>query len=469
MRRYLLPTVLAVVSLASLVAAVRAQPAGSAPPIAPAAETPVPAAPVLSPRRVPALLAQPAGTARLVQALTAVADASPERSCLLVTDGERVLFERQAELLLAPASGMKLVTAAAVLEHLDPGERLPTTVVATGAPAGGVVDGDLWMVGGGDPVLGTADWAASFERQPALVTSLEGLADRVVAAGVAEIQGRVLGDDSRYDAARYVAGWPGRYIISNQVGPLSALSVNDGFEAWEPKTVPFADPAAGAAGVFTELLRQRGVLVAGEPGSGTAPAGAARVAVAESPPVGDLVAEMLRESDNGTAELLTKELGFRVTGQGSTAAGTAAVASTVASLGDGVGTGVVVRDGSGLDPGDRVTCRLLHSLASADDGGPIDVGLPVAGTDGTLAVRFLDSPVTGALRAKTGSINGVASLSGVVAAQGGEVLSFSSILNDLGREVDALRLQDALATALVRFPDIPGLDELGPEAYPAAA
>jgi D-alanyl-D-alanine carboxypeptidase/D-alanyl-D-alanine-endopeptidase (penicillin-binding protein 4) len=145
------------------------------------------------------------------------------------------------------------------------------------------------------------------------------------------------------------------------------------------------------------------------------------------------------------------------------------VASTVASLGDGVGTGVVVRDGSGLDPGDRVTCRLLHSLASADDGGPIDVGLPVAGTDGTLAVRFIDSPITGALRAKTGSINGVASLSGVVAAQGGEVLSFSSILNDLGRTADALPLQDALATALVRFPDIPGLDELGPEAYPAAA
>ncbi|MGI9119025.1 MAG: D-alanyl-D-alanine carboxypeptidase, partial [Acidimicrobiales bacterium] len=224
MRRHLLPAILALISLSSLVAAVRAEPAGSATSVAAVDGTPAPVAPVLSPRRAPALLAQPVGKAQLVQALEAVSAGSPDRSCLLVTDGEQVLFERQAELPLAPASGMKLLTAAAVLDHLDPAERLRTNVVAAGAPAGGVVDGDLWLVGGGDPVLGTADWAAHFERQPALVTPLEELADGIARSGVREIRGRVLGDESRYDATRYVAGWPGRYITANEVGPLSALS-----------------------------------------------------------------------------------------------------------------------------------------------------------------------------------------------------------------------------------------------------
>lgn len=468
MRRHLLPAILALISLSSLVAAVRAEPAGSATSVAAVDGTPAPVAPVLSPRRAPALLAQPVGKAQLVQALEAVSAGSPDRSCLLVTDGEQVLFERQAELPLAPASGMKLLTAAAVLDHLDPAERLRTNVVAAGAPAGGVVDGDLWLVGGGDPVLGTADWAAHFERQPALVTPLEELADGIARSGVREIRGRVLGDESRYDATRYVAGWPGRYITANEVGPLSALSVNDGFDAWTPRAVPFADPAAGAAGVLTELLRQRGVQVVGEAGSGTAPGGVTTIAFVDSPPVGDVVGEMLRQSDNGTAELLTKELGVRVAGEGSTAAGVGVVSDTLASLAEPT-AGVVVQDGSGLDPDDRVTCRLLHDLVDDDDGGPIDRGLAVAGTTGTLTMRFVGTPMTGQLRAKTGTINGVASLSGVVTTQGGFELSFSSILNDIARAADAGPLETALGEALVRFPDLPSLEEIGPQGYPGAA
>ncbi|MGI9118669.1 MAG: D-alanyl-D-alanine carboxypeptidase/D-alanyl-D-alanine endopeptidase, partial [Acidimicrobiales bacterium] len=286
--------------------------------------------------------------------------------------------------------------------------------------------------------------------------------------GVREIRGRVLGDESRYDATRYVAGWPGRYITANEVGPLSALSVNDGFDAWTPRAVPFADPAAGAAGVLTELLRQRGVQVVGEAGSGTAPGGVTTIAFVDSPPVGDVVGEMLRQSDNGTAELLTKELGVRVAGEGSTAAGVGVVSDTLASLAEPT-AGVVVQDGSGLDPDDRVTCRLLHDLVDDDDGGPIDRGLAVAGTTGTLTMRFVGTPMTGQLRAKTGTINGVASLSGVVTTQGGFELSFSSILNDIARAADAGPLETALGEALVRFPDLPSLEEIGPQGYPGAA
>jgi D-alanyl-D-alanine carboxypeptidase/D-alanyl-D-alanine-endopeptidase (penicillin-binding protein 4) len=178
---------------------------------------------------------------------------------------------------------------------------------------------------------------------------------------------------------------------------------------------------------------------------------------------------MLRESDNGTAELLIKELGLRVAGLGTTPAGTAAVATTLSSLGL-AGDALVVRDGSGLDPGNQVTCRLLHGvLAATDDGGAIDVGLAVAGTTGTLSRRFLGTPVQGQVRAKTGSIRGVASLSGFANSRGGFELTFSSILNGVERFDEGVPLQDALAAALVRYPDLPDLDEIGPEGYPAAA
>jgi len=459
------------VAVSSAVAAVRAVPPATAEGEAGArvALAPAPEAPVLTPRRLPALLARPVGEARLVQGLDALVASSPGESCLVVTERGRPLYEHQALAPLAPASGMKLVTAAAVLAGIGPGERLRTSVVAAQEPAAGVVEGDLWLVGGGDPVLGTAAWAAHFERQPVLYTPLEELADAVAGAGVREVRGRVLGDGGRYDEVRYVPGWPARYVEDDEIGPLSGLWVNDGFSAWEPEDVPFADPAAGAAGVFAELLRQRGILVQGDAASGPAPVPAAAVASLDSPTMAELAGAMVRESDNGTAELLVKELGLRAGGNGSTEAGRAAVVARLEDLGLST-EGLVVADGSGLDPANRVTCRLLHDvLAAADPGGALDQGLAVAGSTGTLARRFVDTPVSGLLRAKTGSIRGVASLSGYVATRDGGQIVFSAIQNGIDRFDDGLPFQDALADALVAYPALPSLDEIGPDGYPDAA
>ena len=117
---------------------------------------------------------------------------------------------------------------------------------------------------------------------------------------------------------------------------------------------------------------------------------------------------MLRESDNGTSELLVKEIGLQVAGEGSTAAGTRVVLETLRLLGLPT-VGVKVVDGSGLDPGNSVTCRLLVTLLDAQgSGGTIDRALPVAGQTGTMSKRFLATPVAGRLRAKTGSIKGIA-------------------------------------------------------------
>jgi len=395
----------------------------------------------------------PAPATALVSALDVVWSATrrPDSSCLMVQAGARVVFERNPDLAVTPASAMKLVTATAVLHELDPAERLRTPVLAAAPPVAGVVEGDLYLVGGGDPVLGTVDWAAHFDRQPRLFTSIEALADRVVAAGVREVRGRVVGDERRYDADRYVTTWPARYHDDNETGRLSALFVNDGFAVWDrddTSDVPWDDPPSDAAAVLTALLRARGVVIGGDAVAGSAIPNATELAVVESPTIGELVAAMVEDSDNGTAELLVKELGLRVAGVGTSAAGIDVVAASLARQ-DLPTAGVAVRDGSGLDRGNRVTCRLLTAiLTRADRAGPLATGLPVAAQTGTLYKRFLATPVAGHLRAKTGSIGGVASLAGYADGVGGP-LTFAQVLNGIGSYGDAMRLQEALGGALV--------------------
>lgn len=417
--------------------------------------------PVLSPRRLPALIARELGRRRLVASMEEIWSRHPPSSCLVVAEGSSVLYERQPEHSLVPASALKLLTASVALRRLGADARFTTSVRARGVDAG-VVHGDLWLVGGGDPVLGTQAWADRRTHQPAPASLLEALADRVVEAGVREVRGRVLGDDSRYDGVRSIASWPRRYLDAHEVGPLGALVVNDGFASWEPRLVAFPDPAEGAALVFSELLVARGVAIGGEPGSGRASTESMEIARLNSPTVATLVADMIRESDNGTAELLVKELGYRASGEGSTAAGLDAMRATLNELVPSPGD-VHLVDGSGLDPTNRISCTALQTLAvGMEPGGPIDRGLAVAGFSGTLTKRFLDSPAKGRLRAKTGSLNHVAALVGRVEGGAGTVLTFTQVLNEVDAPASGRKLQDELGAALARYPEVPALDSLAP-------
>lgn len=370
----------------------------------------------------------------LVHALRDTWSKTPHGSCLMVADGEEVLFERNPDLGVIPASTMKLLTATAVLARIEPESRLATPVLAGARPdAAGVVAGDLWLVGGGDPVLGTLPYGHSFRRQPQLLTAIEVLADRLVAAGVRRVTGRVVGDDGRYERVRYLPSWPARYVSGNETGPLSSLSVNDAFERWTTGKVPFSDPAAGAAGVLNELLRQRGVQVDHPPASGAFPKGAVELASVASPTITELVGQMLRESDNTTAELLLRELGLRVLGTGTTGAGRRVVVDTLRRMGLPM-AGVRVVDASGLDRGNRVTCRFLVALLTDAPTAALTAGgLPVAAQSGTLYRRFLATPVAGHVRAKTGTIRGVSGLAGHADGAGDRPLTFAYIQNNVGR------------------------------------
>ena len=465
MRRALVPILLVVLAAASSVAAVRAD--AEVEPLPPLG-APGPVTPVLSARRIPSVVSRPLGDRRLVEALTAYAARLPADACLVVDEGGRRLLAHDAAVPLIGASTQKLVTATVALEHFGADHRL-ATVAKAAAVSNGVVDGDLWLVGGGDPLLQTADYTAAFDRQPLIWNDLAPLADAIVEAGVRAVSGRVVGDESRYDRVRYVPSWRSTYIADNDAGPLSALSVNDGFVAWaaplpreQEDNTPAPDPARYAAEVLTRLLTERGVAVGGPPSSGTAPDDVSAIATLPSLPMGEIVAELLTQSDNNTAELLLKEIGVSVAGEGSTAAGARATAEVIAQL-RLPGDGAVIVDGSGLERADKVTCQLL--VAMLERVGPqsdLARGLAVAGVSGTLAERFENSPVAGKLRAKTGSLFDVAALAGFVDGHSGNILTFALVTNSLSRLQTGFDLQDELAHLLVRYPDVPGLEALGP-------
>jgi D-alanyl-D-alanine carboxypeptidase/D-alanyl-D-alanine-endopeptidase (penicillin-binding protein 4) len=223
---------------------------------------------------------------------------------MVVRVGSRRVYERRPHELLTPASNLKLATAKAALTRLGADSTLLTVVRASAPPVAGVVDGPLWIVGGGDPLLATKAYADSFVNQPQLRTPFEDLAAKLVAAGVREVRGGIVGDESRYDRQRFLPTWKRGYVTEGNVGPESALALDDGWAQFTPRKVAADDPPAHAAAVLTDLLRAQGVVVGGPPSSGSSAASKVTLAQLRSPTMADIVGEMLRESDNNTAELL---------------------------------------------------------------------------------------------------------------------------------------------------------------------
>lgn len=391
-------------------------------------------------------------SAGLTEALDRLWGRTP-RGCLVVETAGSVLYEAGNGAAAEPASAIKILTASAGLEALGESARFRTSVTASSRPIGGTIEGDLWLVGGGDPALATNAWAANYtRRQPH--TSLDELADLVAAAGVRLVEGNVVGDESRYDNLRYVESWPNRFIVDGEIGPLSALTVNDGFGTWGHPGAPFKNPPADAAAIFKELLEDRDIRVAGGSIGGRASRNAVEVASVRSTDLKSIASAMLRDSDNGTAEMLIKEIGLRRSGTGSTSAGTEAVTKMLFEKRRPV-DGAKLSDGSGLSPLNKVSCRLLTSILR-DAPPALTGGLPVAGQTGSLSRRFVDTPAAGKLRAKTGSLKGVAALAGYAENRAGQTLTFAYLANGLPKTVKARSLQDYLGTVLVA-------DTTGPE------
>lgn len=425
---------------------------------------PPPAAPelgtdLLSYRRQPTPLAERAAAdaaqAALAEQQTALTDLVGDGSCVRVVDeAGTIVAERAPDASVIPASNQKLIVAAVALEVLGADHTFRTELRSV-RPVDGVVTGPVYLVGGGDPVLVTAD-VVDPQRYPAFnTTSLEPLADQLVALGVTTIDGDIVGDGSRYDDEFWLDEW-GPEIIRIEAGPYDALLVNDGLIGPSSPGNYGLDPARTAASVFLDLVRARGITVTGAANDGPTPTtpDLTTLAFIESLPLADVLVEMLHTSDDNTAEMMLKELGFVASGQGTRQAGLDAVRATLERWGLPTGT-LQLTDGSGLSRNNRTACDLLAGLLTASPVADqlVDL-LPAAGRDGTLADQLRGTAAEGAMVAKTGTLTDVKALSGSQPGANGRPVEFSLVLNqpDADETNVYLPVWEALIDLIAAYP-----------------
>ena len=336
--------------------------------------------------------------ARLASALVAPGIA-PGSTAALAVDLRTgaIAFDRNSSVPLRPASLEKLAISFTALRVLGPGFRFRTQLVGAGTRRGSTWDGNLVLVGSGDPSLGLGD--------------LDRLAKHVSGSGIRRVSGRVLGDESRFDGRRGAPGWK-PYFVGIESRPLSALSAQGTWLAGVDAS------AATTARALKAALERRGVEVVGRAGRGVARVEATPIATDVSKPLAALVRHMNQESDNFYAEMVLKELGTTAQEPGTTRSGARVVERELAGAGVPL-TGVRIADGSGLSLDDRVTTQALVGVLRAGASDPkvtqaFTRSLAVAGVSGTLD-RRLDGPATrGRVIGKTGTTNAACALAGFV-------------------------------------------------------
>ena len=401
-----------------------------------------------------------------------------------VTRGD-TLYAEQPDLLLKPASTMKLMTTAVALETFGPDHTFETKVLTDRGASNGEV-GNLYLKGGGDPTLSLRFWQGE--------SPMDALARQVVAAGVKHVRGDIVADESAFDSERIPVGWKSSYLMSAYAAPVSALSLNENLvwivaravdgkpvvELDPPSTsLPITstvkvvggsggrvvarrsgtgiavsgtigarsaprryslvvqDPPTFAAGGLDASLRRAGVQVDGTVKTGAAPENAASVAEIRSLPLANIVSYMNRESINHFAELLFRDAAHQSGKQGSSAAGLETLRAFLTTKAGASREGIRVVDGSGLSEADSLTARTMVQLLSyahhAPWGSTFHASMPVAGESELLQRRMRSTPAQGNLHAKTGTTNTVISLAGYVTALNGEVLAFAFIYNGRDR------------------------------------
>lgn len=337
-----------------------------------------------------------------------------------VVDAETgaVLYELRPAQPVVPASTNKIVTAAAVLAAVGPQHRLQTRALA------GARSGDVVLVGGGDPTLAAGKRTAYPEA-----ARLDVLAAEVRKAGPVT---RVIVDSGLFTGPATGPGWDSDIVRFGFGAPITALTVDGGRP--DPRSDdrdPAPDLLAGR-----EFARALGV-PASAVVRGKAPEGAALLGTVSSPPVLTLVEQMLTLSDNVLAETLARQVALAAGQPASFAGAAAAVRQQLGVFGLETAS-LRPADASGLSRDNRLTAGFLTSvlaLAARPDQPALRgvlTGLPVAGYSGTLAKRYTSPPArsaAGLVRAKTGTLSGVSSLSGVLLDPSGRQLVFAVVAN----------------------------------------
>lgn len=356
----------------------------------------------------------------------------------------------------APASTMKIVTSASALLTVGPDFRFTTRIEAApdSTDPAGTVSGPAYLIGAGDPMLATRAYSrASLDK---LGTPLEELARNVREQGTTRITGGIVVDETLFDRERMGPLWKSDYRW--ECPPLSGIATNQN-RAQNGSNV--SSPAIAAGQRLVAALRAAGVKVTGGVRAGRDAPGGEIIGQVRSEPLGRILDFMNAHSDNFTAETLTKDVGAYGAGSGATRIGTARAEKLLRERGILQADDNFV-DGSGLSHSNRVSAAtlvgVLRSAQAEPDWGEVLIKSLPRGGEGTLIRRLKGPRVRKRIHAKTGYINGVASLAGTVMSTSGTPYAFAFLMNtpDIG---GAQRTMDKAVTLLAtgRADDAVGL------------
>jgi D-alanyl-D-alanine carboxypeptidase/D-alanyl-D-alanine-endopeptidase (penicillin-binding protein 4) len=364
---------------------------------------------------------------------------SGHRVGVAVREEGRVLYRHAAKAKRIPASNQKLLMSMALLDRLGPDHVIETTIAGESEITGELKD-DLWILGRGDPTI-TSE--RRYTRSlPVAATKIKHIARAIRDAGIARVQGSVIGDTGYFARDWFAPGWKADF--PREQCPLpSALTINGNTN---DQGHHVADPELRAARALTRRLKKMGIRVNGPPAAGDSPPGLNRFAAVESEPIRRLLEHVNRNSANFFAEVLGKRLGVEAQGRpGTIAKG----ASAIEGWARRHNVGLVAHDSSGLSYDNRVSplglVRLLGAAENEGWGKSFRETLAEAGR-GTLDDRLNGVRV----RAKTGTLQNVSALSGYVWLRRRDTWGEFSILSSGMAKSTAARIEDRVVRILTR-------------------
>lgn len=368
------------------------------------------------------------------------------------------IYSHNAGKLFVPASNQKILTGTVALAQLGPEYRYRTTFVTHGRIDNGMLDGDLIVIGRGDPTV-------SDRVKGNAMTFLQSVADSLSAHGIRRITGAVRPGGNAFPDSVYGYGWEWDDLRGESAAPVDELELNEGMVRSAARingrdtivAVATNSPTTAYLDAVTQALTSRGVVI-DHPQPGPMDDLSVRsdtLYAFSSPPLREILKPFLKPSQNQIGEALIKTLGLEKTGVGIADSGAVVIRRQLAAWGID-STSTVVYDGSGMSRHDLVTPEAIVKILVAIQRDPAYSAfydaLPIAGIDGTIRTRMVGTPAANNIRAKTGALEFVRSLSGYVTTAAGEKLVFSMLSNHYpGSVADVTKLQDQIGILLASY------------------
>ena len=424
---------------------------------------------------------------------------------VLIVDPEArdTLYQHNAAKLFIPASNQKLVSGSVILEQLGPEFRFRTIYAAHGTVSNGTLNGDLAVIGRGDPTM--SDRMATDAMIP-----LRAIADSLSQRGIRRITGSVIPLGDAFPGPVRGAAWPWDGLNGSSFAGVDELLFDEGLSTFRVRpganvgdpaivetrpartfptvrvtattiardttppaagggpnrgrgmgtrvsaiqdtltgavivrgqialgdsaeiTLPQHDPNTAFVAALTEALIERGITVDRQPSTWSQESRADSLFTVQSIPLKEILPHMMKPSQNQMAEAFLRAIGLERTGVGTADSARRVIERQFASWNIPPDR-FIVRDGSGLSRSDLISPEAIVGILEAMRRSPnfqvFYESLPIAGVDGTIRTRMRGTPAQGNLRAKTGTLSMVRSLSGYVRTADGRLLEFSILCNN---------------------------------------